>query len=203
MDDLTLIQTFVQSFIQGEAILVSNPNLRIEPTFGTIQLLAKKEGLIATAKLADKPRSVLVKQKSSHWEPIHQTMLGESYFPVRQTDGLDTYQHRTIPEGYQMNYTRAIELLQRTWWRSHDVRGRRLGISMDVLILTRGTWYPARDLDLNSRNGAVYIKTLGGELTLHSWEMVIWLRKKKQDSDASTSTSGTGPSSKERFGPRR
>lgn len=77
MNDLTLIQTFVQSFIRGEAILLSNPNLRIEPAFGTMQLLAKKEGLIATAKLADKPRCVLVKQKSSHWEPIHQTMLGK------------------------------------------------------------------------------------------------------------------------------
>lgn len=194
MNDLALIQTFVQSFIQGKEVLLSNPSLRIEPAFGTTQLFTKKEGLIATAKLTEKPRSVLVKQKSSYWELIHQAMLGESCFPIRQMDGLYTYQYRTIPDGYQMNCTSAMELIQRTWWRGRD---RGLGISMDVLILTRGTWYPARDLDLNPRNEAIYIKTLGGELTLCGSDIVVWLKKIKQNSsDATTPSSGVRPGSR-------
>ena len=71
MDDLTLIEAFIASFIQGEVVLLSNPNLRCEPIFGTVQLLAKKEGIIAIAKPNQEPRSALVKQDSLYWEEIH------------------------------------------------------------------------------------------------------------------------------------
>ncbi len=193
MNDLTLVQTFVQSFIQGEAILLSNPNLRVEQSFDTIQLLAKKAGLVATAKLTDKPRSVLVRQKSFYWELIHQTLLEKSYFPSLQKGGFYSYQHYTIPEGYQVNCTNAMDLFRRFWW-SRSSRNYHFGISMDLLILTQANWYPIRDLHLEPRNEMhhemLYVKTLRGEVALHGSDIVVWLKKAKEDS-SNAATSGT------------
>jgi hypothetical protein len=206
MNDLALIQAFVQSFVQGKAVLLSNPNLRVEPAFDTTQLLAKKEGLIATAKLTDKPRSVLVKQKSSHWELIHRVMLGESCFPIRQMDGFYTYQYRTVPEGYQMNCTSAMDLFQRFWW-SRSSHNYHFGIPMDLLILAWEAWYPIRDLHLEPRNEMhhemLYVKTLRGEVALHGSDIVVWLKKiKENSSDAATPSIGMRPGSRGYLRPR-
>lgn len=80
IDDMALIQTFVQSFVQGQAILLSNSKLRAEPVVNTIQLIAKTEGLIVKAKINEnKQRSALVKRSSPYWELIHQAMLANSF----------------------------------------------------------------------------------------------------------------------------
>ncbi|HEY9847028.1 MAG TPA: hypothetical protein V6D03_12650, partial [Candidatus Caenarcaniphilales bacterium] len=201
MDDSAVIQAFVGHVMQGEAILLSNPNLRTESIFRTSQLLSKKEGLIATAKLTQKPRSILAKKSSAYWQLIHQAMLAKSLFPVEdlQSGGFCTYQHRTIPEGYQINCTEAMKLW-RAWWGSSS-RNQRLGIPLEFLLLIKGsaqrqgTWYPIRAIICS--NGTLYIKTLGGEVAAHGLEMVVWLHKplelNRVDSPASTVTPPVRP----------
>jgi hypothetical protein len=55
VEDSVLIAAFVANFVQSQPLLLANANLRIEPTFDTLQLLSKKEGLLATAALAAQP----------------------------------------------------------------------------------------------------------------------------------------------------
>lgn len=206
MDDLSLIQAFIEGFTQGEAALLSNPNLRAEPVFDTIQLLAKKEGLIATAKLTEKLYGISVKQSSSYWELIHQVMLAKSFFPVgaSQKEEFYSYQHRTIPAGYELNCTTATELFQKLGW-SHT-RRTGLGISMDLLILCRGassqmaTWLPLKGLVCGY--GALYIKTLGSEEAFKESDLVVWLKKVEKSSAATSSYAGVRPGLRSLYRPR-
>jgi len=183
IDDMALIQTFVQSFVQGQAILLSNSKLRAEPVVNTIQLIAKTEGLIVKAKLTEnKQRSALVKRSSPYWELIHQAMLANSFFPIEQldTEGFYHYQHRPIPENYQMHCTNSMELWK-VWW---GLRNRHYSpsISMDIIILRRGTWYPVRDIACS--HGSLYIKTIGDEIAIYGADMLIWGKKVEEVSPA-------------------
>jgi len=182
IDDMALIQAFVQNFIQGQAILLSNSKLKAEPVGDTIQLTAKTEGLIVKAKLADKRRSAFVKRSSTYWELIHQAMLENSFFPIEQLDkdGLYHYQHHPIPENYQMHCTQAIELWK-VWWGLRN-RNYSPSIPMDYIILRRGTWYPIRDI-ICSR-GSLYIKTIGDEDVIFGTDMLIWGKKGEEASSA-------------------
>jgi len=181
MDDLTLIEAFIAGFIQGEVVLLSNPNLRSEPIFNTVQLLAKKEGIIAIAT-SQEPRSALVKRDSFYQAEIHQIMSAKSFLPIGTTekDGFDNYQHCPVPNGYQLHYTNALQLWGVWWGRKSR---RRLGIPMDLLILNQGSWSPFRDLICS--DGILYLKTLGRELILHGADMVVWLKKLEEETPVS------------------
>lgn len=182
MDDLTLIEAFIAGSIQGEVVLLSNPNLRSEPIFDTVQLLAKKEGIIAIARPRQEPRSTLVKQKSFYREEIHQAMLAKGFLPIGTTekDGFNNYQHYPVPNGYQLHYTNALQLWG-VWWERKS--RSRLGIPMDLLIFNQGSWSPFRDLMCS--DGTLYLKTLGRELILHGSDMVVWLKKLEEDASPS------------------
>lgn len=180
VEDSVVIAVFVEHLIQSQSLFLANANLRIEPTFDALQLLGKKEGLLATAALVVQPLTATVRYGSSYWDCIHQTLIKQSLFPLPSLHKglLHTYQHRQVPAGYQMYCTSARELW-RVWWR----RGvhSRFGISMELLILHRGplgrqeTWHPVRNME--SSLGAILVHTLGGEIDLQPTELVVWLKK--------------------------
>lgn len=176
MDDIALIQTFVQNFIQAQAVLLSNPNLRTEPVADTIQLIGKTEGLIVKANLTGKPRSALVKRSSRYWELIHQAMFANSFFPIGQIqgEGFYRYQHRPMPTDYQMHCTNALELWQ--VWSGDKNRNHRPGIAMDMIMLRQGTWNPIRDISC-SDGKTLDIKTIGDQVVIDGAEMIIWGKK--------------------------
>ncbi len=189
MDDIALIQTFVQNFIQGQPILLSNPNLRTEPVADTIQLLGKTEGLIVKAMLTEKPRSALVKRSSRYWELIHQALFANSFFPIGQIqgEGVYRYQHRPIPTDYQMHCTNALDLWE-VWSRDNNLNDRP-GIPMDIIMLRQGTWNPIRDI-ICSDGKTLEIKTIGDKIAMDTAEMVIWGKKVEQGSPADSPSLG-------------
>ncbi len=179
IDDLALIEAFVHGLIQNESVLLSNPNLRVEPVFQTLQLLGR-EGLLATAILAEKNQPTTVRADSSYWELIHQALLRQSFFPIHtlEKDSFYTYEYRTVPEGYQAYYTSAQELWRVCWGRGSKSRP---GVLTELLILSRGptgrqeTWQPVRNIE--SKQGALYIKMLGGEVAFFPEAKVVWLQR--------------------------
>lgn len=181
LDDIALIQTFVQHFIQGQDVLLSNPNLRTEPVEDTIQLLGKTEGLIVKAKFTEKPRTALVKRSSRYWELIHQAMFANSFFPVGQIqgEGVYRYQYRPMPDNYQMHCTTALELWQ-AWSENNNPNHR--AISMDMIMLKQGTWNPIRDIVYDQKT--LGIKTLGDQVVIAPAEMLIWGEKVEEVSPA-------------------
>jgi PAS domain S-box-containing protein len=175
-DDITLIQTFVQKFIQGEAILLSNSNLQTEQFGNTIQLLGKTEGLVVKAMLTEKPRSALAKKSSRYWGLVHQAMFAYSFFPIGEPkEDFYRYQHRPMPENYQMHCTDALDLWQ--FWVEEKKRNQLSVSSMEIIMLRQGTWKPLTDIMTYSYGKTLYIKTIGDRFTIDGAEMLIWGKK--------------------------
>lgn len=180
MDDIAMIEAFVQGAINQEVVLLASPGLRIETSFNTIQLLAKAAGLIASAQQSTRPQTILVNHGSAYWELLNQTLAANGFVLTGESPKEDfySYQHRPVPQGYQMQCTNAMELW-RVWWGTRRASARQT-IPLDLLILRRETWYPVRDIITS--HGTLYIKTLGKETALHGSDLIVWLKKQRSAS---------------------
>jgi hypothetical protein len=175
LSNLDLIREFVQNSIQKKEVLLSNPALTAQTVYKTNQLTAKSEGVIAIAQLSKTLPEFWISPKSSQWELINQALAEYSYLLKGEVDsrGFYQYQYYEVPKGYQMHCTKSV-LLWRAWWKYRKYT-LRLGIPLELLIKTRDSWYPVRDLIIS--DGLLYIKTLGSEIALDSEDLVTWLSK--------------------------
>lgn len=172
LDDIALIRQFVK----GETALAANQNLRVESAFNTLQLFAKRRGLIATAQLSDgEVKTVLARADSEYWGLLHQVAQEHGLMPSDQQDqaGWMKYEHRPIPPGYQVNYTEA-RLLWKEWWvRSRQSPSRSIELNLLIFVAKRQQWYPIREIVCHE--GTLYIKTLVAELMLLGGDSIVWL----------------------------
>ena len=178
MDNVTLIQAFVDSVAAHRTTLLSNPHLRVEPIAQTLQLIAKTEGLVATVKPSPEGQLVSVRSKSAHWPSLHDALLQTHFLPAHKSAiaGFYDYQHVEIPEGYQINFTDALDLLQ-AWW-SYNTPGKPKAL-MELLIFYRSLWYPIRELTCD--RGTLRIETLGQPIELYPLDKLVWLQKEPPD----------------------
>lgn len=180
MNDLLLIESFVENSVHGTSTLLATSNLFTETNVGTLQLVSRKEGLLSLTKLKDAPRKIMVKHTCSYWALIHQAMLNQSFCPIGHAarDSFYDYQFQTKPEGYQLQCSTAVELWKQ-WWLNERRSGafRRndpLG-NQNLLVLNGGVWYPIQEMATSQ--GLVYIKTLKGEIGLQGSDMLVWFLK--------------------------
>jgi hypothetical protein len=195
MDDLELLQTFVFSFLGGRATLLSNSDLRIEPISDTLQLLAKTEGLVATAKLSREQRFTSIRYKSSFWPQLHEAMIAQKCLPIRQSKiaGFYEYEPVEVPDHYHIRFTDSLDLLQ-TWW-SYKKTDKPLSF-MRLLIFHRDIWYPIQDL--SCEQGTLTIQTSGYEMKLYPLDMLLWLQQEEQPSPALQTQKQNHPSEGDR-----
>lgn len=172
LDDIALIRQFVS----GEATLASNQNLRVESTFNGAQLLAKRSGLIATAKLnAGQVSAVIAKQASEYWGVLHQVLQEYGFTPTATVGqpGTMEYVRRSVPPGYHINYTEA-RLLWREWWtRNGRNWSRTMQLNVLIFVEKRQQWYPIREIICHE--GVLYIKTLVAEIAIAISDSLVWL----------------------------
>ncbi|HEY9617455.1 MAG TPA: hypothetical protein V6C64_11470 [Microcoleaceae cyanobacterium] len=171
LDDLVLIQ----KFIRGETTLLANQRLRVESVFDSTQLSAKRGGLIATIKQTPEGLSVLLRRDSDYYSLVHQCLLDRSFMPTGAIDqaGFERYCQCRVPAGYKLNCTEARGLWKE-WWMSAR-NGNRSSIQTNLLIFTRSTWYPIREISCSQ--GTVFITTLVTEVMLQGTDQVIWLSR--------------------------
>ncbi len=171
----SLMQEFFRNSIEKKEVLLANSSLKAEMVYNTNQLIAKKEGLIATTKLTNTIPEFLINSNSSYWELMNETLANYSYILTEEIDhrGFTKYKYCSIPKGYKMQCTKSV-LLWQSWWKYRKSTSQ-LGIPMDILIQTRDSWYGIKDLNIS--DGLLYIKTLVNEIAIHSEDMVIWLSK--------------------------
>ncbi|NCJ05288.1 hypothetical protein GS597_01900 [Synechococcales cyanobacterium C] len=179
--DISLIRTFVGGFVQGQVVLLANPHLRTEPLFNnSMQLLSKKEGLIATANLDAAPISMLVRETTTLAPLLHETLATHQFYPLAKAEADSCYLYRycCAPEGYNLRCTTAKELWRISWGRGFGNRG---GIPLDLIVWyqtpngARASWQPLRGMDCEQ--GLLQIKILGGALWVNSSDWVVWARK--------------------------
>ncbi len=175
LSNLDLIREFVQNSIQKKDVLLANPSLTAQTLYKSNQLLAKTEGVIATSQFTNTLSEFSINAKSSHWELMNEALADYSYILTGEIDSRNYYVYKycQIPKDYRMHCTKSV-LLWRAWWK-YRKNALRSGIPLDLLIRTRDSWYPIKDLIIS--DGLLYIKTLGSEIAIHSDDLVIWLSK--------------------------
>jgi hypothetical protein len=180
LTNLDLMREFVGQSIQKKEVLLANSYLRAQMVYKSNQLIAKNEGVIATAKLDHTPSDFLIHATSSYWEVINETLAEYSYICTGEIDrkGFYEYQPCSIPQGYKLRCTNSVCLWQ-TWWKYRKYTSQ-IKVPLDILIRSRNSWYGVRDLMIS--DGLVYIKTLVSEIALDSKDLVIWLSKIESNS---------------------
>jgi hypothetical protein len=171
LDDTTLIL----QFINGHPTLAANQTLRVETAFNTLQLLAKRGGLLATLQQIDNIPTVLVRQGSDYCHLIRHILLENHFLPqgVGQHSEFVQYQKQNIPAGYTLHCTEA-RVLWKEWWTATRNRNPN-SIDPDLLVFTRNTWYPIREIA--SIHGNLFVKTLVTELVFEVYDEVLWLNR--------------------------
>jgi hypothetical protein len=167
IDDITVIHRFVQ----GEVALLANANLRVEPAFNTAQLLAKRGGLIATAKLVGHIRAVLLRYSSIYGELVNQVLVDNEYIPVGTTpQGLTQYEYRPVPAGYAANYTEVRQL-----WKTWRVRYGRQQTAHPLLlkVLSETGWESVQTITFSQDN--FFVRVASDEIMLHINDRLVWL----------------------------
>lgn len=174
MDNTALIQAFVDSVIAHRTTLLSNPDLRVEPIAQSLQLLAKTEGLVATAKPMGKVQMISVRSKSVYWPKLHDTLMQVNFLPAQQSTMAGFYEYHLVevPEGYEVNFTDSLDMLQ-AWW-SYTKKGKPQDL-MEMLVFHRSLWYPIRAL--NCDRGTLQIETLGHPIELYPLDKLVWLQR--------------------------
>lgn len=188
LSNLELMRVFVYNSIQKQEVLLSNPFLTAQPVYQSNQVIAKIEGVIATAELAYTPSVFSINATSSYWEVMNEVLADYSYILTGEIDRRGFYEYRycQVPNGYQMHSTKSV-YLWRAWWK-YRRSALQLGIPLELLIRTRDVWYPIRDLSIS--DGLLYVKTLGNEIAVHADDLVTWLSKIEPNRQNATSTEG-------------
>ena len=167
-DDASLIHKFAR----GERDLVSNENLQIDFCFNRLQLTTRRLEILGLIDLLDTPKVALIKKVSKYSKLINEILLANNFLPWGESSrkGFIKYQHCVPPAGYKLNYTEAVDLWK-TWWPNHRQHNKH-EIELDILVFFKTNWYPIKDIV--GSDGNFYIKTLAGEMTLHSTDKVVW-----------------------------
>jgi hypothetical protein len=170
LDDLALVVQFIQ-----KGTLISNQNLRVEPAFDSVQLLTKRGGLVATRKVVKGFKTVIMRRSSEYYSLVHHLLVENRYMPINLASQAEfvQYQARHLPEGYKLRCAEA-RLLWKDWWKGLR-HGKRNTIQTDLLIHSRDTWYPVRDVACNQ--GVLFVTTLVSEFVFQGSDQVIWLTK--------------------------
>lgn len=175
LSDLELIEEFIKDSYRGRDVLLANHVLRAQQISGQNQLMSKTEGVLLKINVQETPPQFLVKTGSTHWELIAQTLANQQFICGDQSghNGYYPFCYCRLPKGYQLNCTKSM-MLWRSWWKYRQ-RIAKLGLSSELWIRSRETWYPIRNVICSQ--GFIFIQTLGSEISLHSEDLVTWLSK--------------------------
>lgn len=179
LSNVALIREFITQSIQKKEVLLANSSLQAQMVYKSNQLIAKKEGIIATTQLNSESSDFLIASPSSYWDVINEILADYTYICTGEINklGLYKYQQCSIPQGYELRCTTSVNLWQ-NWWK-YRKKAFNPGIPLDILIRTRDSWYGVKDLFIS--DGLIYIKTLVSEISVHSNDLVIWLSKTQPD----------------------
>lgn len=197
MDNVSLIHSFVESVVAGKSTLIANAELRIEPIGDTLQLWAKQEGMISSARPTRNHSSIILKDKTHYWPTLHNVLLENSCLPTHPAPAKGFYQYEfaKVPPHYEVNYSDGLLLLQ-AWWQ-YQQQEDRSGL-LGMLVWHGKTWYPVRNIDCT--HGTLSILSWGNEISVQPSERVVWLLKVDPAKESSTPIdSASTPSLEELF----
>ncbi len=168
-------RTIIKRFACGKKRLVVNNNLRIDYAHNSLQLSTPPGELIAIHKIAARLHYILVKKDSKYSENIQQIITEHQFIPIDAMTakrGFMRYQKYEIPEGYNLQYSPALDLWQ-TW--TENQRQSTVGLQLDILILARSKWYRVQEMICTGEQ--LDIQTRLGLISLSLKDGIAWIAK--------------------------
>jgi hypothetical protein len=172
LDDRTIIKRFAC----GKKRLVVNNNLRIDYAHNSLQLSTPPGELIAIHKIAARLHYILVKKDSKYSKNIQKIITEHQFIPIDAMTakrGFMRYQKYEIPDGYNLQYSPALELWQT--WTENQRQSTGVGLQLDILILARSKWYRVQDMICTEEQ--LDIQTRLGLISLSLKDGIAWIAK--------------------------
>ena len=162
-------------FAKGQKCSISTDTLRLQSSETSIRLINNSEKLIGISKQVNQwQRKVLINQDSACRSSIIKILTDEGFILKRKSSHPDftEYHHYQVPDGYKLNYSDVLHLWK-VWWNNKRYQLHEKKVSIDILIFSKGNWYPVRDLQPNQGN--FILKTDLNELSILAGDLAIWL----------------------------
>lgn len=163
----------IQKFVTGDALLMANRRLSIQPGPGLLQLLGRHGQLIAWAKHAACPARFGVRVSNEYAELLNQTLLDHHFMPIglNAKQSFMQYEYHPVPRGHEMHYTQGRDLWK-YWWTHHK---RCIDPNPEeVLVFTQQRW--SRITQVNFQETTLFIQTVNGEFPLQNQDFVVWIK---------------------------
>jgi hypothetical protein len=165
----------IEYFVQGQKQTVASGNLKLEYTETSIRLSNNNAQLIGISKQVNKwQRKVLISNKCADKRTLVQALL-ETGFIARQKSShpeFAEYHYYQVPDGYNLKYTEVMQLW-RTWWHNKRYQLNVAIFPIDLLIFSKGHWYPVKDLQ--PKQGSFILLTARGEISIEAAEYIVWI----------------------------
>lgn len=168
-------QDLLSLFLSGQTMQLTNENFKIITTDNSVQLLAKREGVIATIQRVQYTQTISLCTSSHYYETIKALLINRHFLPmpIRLGQDFEQYRRHQIPDGYEVCYTPA-KLLWRAWrltWHEHDHHRLR----RKIMLMSNNNWYPIQEIGFNQ--GALVLRTLISTVATQPDDWVIWLNQ--------------------------
>jgi hypothetical protein len=162
-------------FAQGQKHFLASDNLKLEYTDTSIRLSSNKAVLIGISKQVNKwQRKVLVSNNSVYKASIINVLEQTGFIAKHKSSHpeFSEYHHYQLPDGYKLNYTEVIQLW-RAWWHNKRYQLNVSTSPIDVLVFSKGNWYPVQDLQ--PKQGSFILLTAKNEIAIEPEEYIVWV----------------------------
>jgi hypothetical protein len=162
-------------FACGHKYAVSSQNLKLEYTETSIRLSNGNGKLLGISKQVNQwQRKVLISHSYACRSAIVQALIGLGFIEKQKSSHPEftEYHHYTIPVGYKLNYTEAIQLWK-VWWNNKRYQLNTPHPSIDILTFTKADWRLVQDLQ--PKQGNFILRTERGEIKIEPEEYVVWI----------------------------
>jgi hypothetical protein len=165
----------ISYFVRGQKHAASSQNLKLEYTETSIRLSDGNGRLVGISKQVNQwQRKVLISNNSAYRFSNIQALIAEGFIAKQKSSHPDFTEHHyyTIPDGYKINYTEAIQLWK-IWWNNKRYQLDTSHPSIDILTFSKGKWYLVQDLQ--PKQGNFVLRTARGEIKIEPGEYVVWI----------------------------
>jgi hypothetical protein len=180
LNPMTKQSEIIGYFVQGQKQAIVSGNLKLEYTETSIRLSNNNGQLIGISKQVNKwQRKVLISNKFADKLMLARALVAAGFIARQKSSHPEfaEYHHYQVPDGYSLNYTEVMQLW-RTWWHNKRYQLNVASAPIDLLIFSKGNWYPVKDLQ--PKQGSFVLLTARGELSIEAAEYIVWIAPVEQ-----------------------
>jgi hypothetical protein len=175
----------IEQFVCGKKKSIAGASLRIEYADNSIKLINAQEVIIAINKqVSEWQQNILIyRYAGEYFDVLENCIIAKNFFSAKKSHHPDfvEYNKYQVPNGYILK-NQSASLLSHAWLTRHSrVTGNH---SQSPLVFQGNNWYPIQELKID-RN-IMYLRTLVGEMSIDTNDLVIWIEPMPTDPDSAS-----------------